>query len=63
MSGSAPVLRWNTVTGRVYSVLASTNVAQGFTTTASNLPAAIQSFTNPINNLPGTFYRLEVRKP
>ena len=62
-SGATPVLRWNAVTGRVYTVLASTNVAQTFTAIASNLPATIQSYTNPINNVPGVFYRLEVHKP
>lgn len=62
---SPPVLRWNTVTGRVYTVFQSTNLSQAFAPvgTALNLPATVQSFTNSLNDLPATFYRLEVRKP
>ncbi len=58
------VLRWNTVTGRFYTVFQNTNLSQGFAPVAiaSNLPATIQSFTN-LNNSPATFYRVQVRKP
>jgi hypothetical protein len=61
---NATVLRWNSVTGRVYSLWQSTNLSEPFTLVpgASNLPAPAQSFTNPVN-APETFYRLGVRKP
>ncbi len=57
------VLHWNTVTGRVYSIWQSTNLAEAFfpVPSGSNLPASVQSFTNPLNT-PAIFYRLEVRK-
>ncbi|HEY0548247.1 MAG TPA: hypothetical protein VGF13_01520, partial [Verrucomicrobiae bacterium] len=60
----ATVLRWNSVTGRVYSLWQSTNLSESFTLVpgASNLPAPAQSFTNPVNT-PEAFYRLGVRKP
>ena len=58
-----PVLRWNTATGRVYTVYYGTNLSQALVPLASNLPAELQGFTNPINSSPATFYRLEVRKP
>ena len=65
-SGNSVTLNWNGVTGRVYSVLASTNPLGGFTPVpnAANLPATVTGFTNVINatSVP-MFYRLEVRKP
>jgi hypothetical protein len=63
ISATNPVLRWNTVTGRVYSVLQSTNISSGFSIIASNLPATIQSFTNPAISSSATFYRLKITKP
>ena len=65
-SGSDLVLNWNAVTGRVYTIWESTNLATSFAPllVASNLPSAIQSLTNPPpNSSPATFYRLQVQKP
>lgn len=68
LSGSQTeqILRWTSVTGRVYSVWASTNFFGGFMPldSATNLPATIQSVTNRIDPaFPQIFYRLEVLKP
>jgi hypothetical protein len=60
------ILRWNTVSGRVYTVWCSTNLLESFTplTGATNLPWTIQSVTNAADVAShGTFYRLEVWKP
>ncbi len=65
-SGNNVVLQWNAVTGRVYTVLASTNGMTAFAPIASaaNLPSTITGITNgPINNSAQMMYRLEVRKP
>lgn len=64
--GTNLVLNWNTVTGRVYTILTSTNLATSFNPLAGavNLPADTVSFTNGI--APTTqqqFYRLQVQKP
>lgn len=58
------VLNWNTVTGRVYSLIWSTNLVNGFASlpNASNLPSNIQSYTNSTPH-PNALYRLEVMKP
>jgi len=59
-----PVVTWNTVTGRVYTLWSSTSPSGVFTAVpgASNLPWTVQRFTNA--PVPGpVFYRLEVRKP
>lgn len=58
------VLRWNTVSGRVYTLWQSTNVTAAFTLidTAQNLPASVQRFTNT-PAYPVEFFRLEVKKP
>ncbi len=57
------ILRWNSVTGRVYTVLQTTDLSVEFTPLpgASQLPVHIRSFTNRNTGL--LFYRLEVRKP
>jgi hypothetical protein len=60
------VLTWDTVTGRVYTLRSSTNATGNFTPTpgAVDLPATIQSFTNPITpGAPNRFFLLEVQKP
>jgi predicted NUDIX family NTP pyrophosphohydrolase len=60
------VLRWNAVTGRVYTVWSSTNGVSTFApiSGAANLPSSITAITNgPINSSAMTFYRLEVWKP
>jgi hypothetical protein len=60
------VLNWNTVTGRTYTVWASTNLVEGFTRVsgATNLPWTVQSFTNANDPISATvIYRMEVRKP
>jgi hypothetical protein len=65
-SGNNVVLHWNAVTGRVYTVLASTNGMNAFAPiiSAENLPSAITGITNsPINSSAQMLYRLEVRKP
>ena len=64
ISNQVAVLRWNSVAGRLYSVVQSTNLSQGFVTISpSNLPATVQSLTNAVNGAAPAFYRLEVRKP
>jgi hypothetical protein len=65
-SNGRPVVSWNTVSGRVYTLWSATNAAAQFTRVvgASDLPATVQRFTNWANPLPPTtVYRLEVRKP
>jgi hypothetical protein len=64
-NGTANVLNWNTVSGRVYSLWWSTNLANGFVPLpgATNLPATTQSFTHTLSS--GTraaFYRLAARQ-
>jgi len=64
--GSAPVLSWNTVTGRLYTIWWGTNVTGTFARLAgaSNLVAGVTRFTNTAAlALPRTFYRLEIVKP
>jgi hypothetical protein len=66
VQGTNLLLTWNTVTGRVYTLWTSTNLADTFTpqSGAVNLPATIQSFTNPISlSSSRNFYRLEVHLP
>jgi hypothetical protein len=57
------VLRWNTVTGRLYTLLQSTNVLSGFApiSGASNLPSSSTSWTNNAGASQATFYRLAVQ--
>lgn len=65
-AGNSAVLQWNTVTGRVYSIWASTNPAGGFAPVAGavNLPATSSRFTNTVSpSVPATYYRLQVQKP
>jgi hypothetical protein len=64
--GRTCVLTWNTVSGRVYSIWAATNLIDGFSplSGAIQLPASIQSFTNAMSEtIPQQFLRLEVQKP
>ena len=66
LQGTNLLLTWNTVTGRVYTLWTSTNLTNIFTpqSGAVNLPATIQSFTNPLApNSSRQFYRLEVHLP
>ncbi len=64
-TSSGDVLKWKTVEGRVYTLLSSTNLSQGFTpvTGAIDLSATTQSFTNTASGIAARFYRIEVRKP
>jgi hypothetical protein len=65
-TGSAPVLEWNTSTGRVYTLWWSTNAPGIFTRVpgASNLAASITHFTNSAAaGQRRVFYRLEAVKP
>ena len=60
------VLNWDAITGRVYSVSSSTNLAAGFLTltNALNLPFPNNRVTNVVTpSSRMTLYRLEVRKP
>lgn len=60
------VLTWNTVTGRVYSILTSPNATGSFAplANATNLASTIQAFTNPLApNAANRFYRLQVQLP
>jgi hypothetical protein len=64
--GLSCVLHWNSVSGRVYTVWSSTNLAHGFAPLAgaSNLSWTVQSFTNGTGAaIPARFYRLQVQKP
>jgi hypothetical protein len=65
-NGNANIINWTTVTGRVYTVWFSTNLATGFQPLngAANLSANVRGFTNAVNPAGGAiYYRLEVRKP
>jgi hypothetical protein len=64
-AGQPVVLQWQTVTGRLYTVLTSTNAFTGFRAipSAVDLPASIASLTNASDPVPARFYRLEVRLP
>ena len=60
------ILRWNPATNRVYTVLQSSNLDQGFTSLpgASGLPSSVLSYTNSTSDSsPLIFYRIEVQKP
>lgn len=60
------VMTWNTVTGRLYTIWSSTNALNNFApqTGASNMPATVQAFTNPmLPNTPRKFYRLDAHLP
>jgi hypothetical protein len=60
------VLNWNAVTGRVYTLWCTTNLAGGFAplSGAANLPSEIHTVTNTVfGPSPDAYYRLEVRKP
>lgn len=60
------VLTWNTVTGRVYSIVTSPTATTTFAPLpgAVNLPATVQAFTNVITpTSAGNFYRLQVQLP
>jgi hypothetical protein len=66
VNGNGDVLSWSTVTGRVYSISWSTNLANAFAPLpgASNLPWTTRSFTNLANpSASAACYRIEVRKP
>ncbi|HXJ55752.1 MAG TPA: M12 family metallo-peptidase, partial [Verrucomicrobiae bacterium] len=66
VSGAPNVLNWNTVTGRVYTLWFSTNLAAGFSRVpaASNLPATTRSFTQTLTPAPrAAFYRIEAIRP
>lgn len=60
------VLRWNTVTNRVYTLLQSNDVELDFVPlpAATALPSTVQSYTNATAaGAPFTYYRIEVQKP
>jgi hypothetical protein len=60
------VLRWNPATNRLYTVMQSINLEQGFSplSAASALPSSVQSYTNTAaGSSPLIFYRMEVQKP
>lgn len=60
------LLRWNTVSNRVYSLWQSANPMTDYTPVAgaTNLPWTIDYFTNGLNaGDAAQFFRLEVRKP
>lgn len=60
-----PILRWQPVAGRLYTLLQSGNLLDGFAPIdgASDLPPTIKSITNVLTGPAPAFYRLEVRKP
>jgi hypothetical protein len=65
VNASEWVLRWGTVSGRVYSVWCGTNLLEGFVPLggATNLPWTVHSVTNAADVAsPGAYYRLEVWK-
>jgi hypothetical protein len=66
VNGAADVLKWNSATGRVYTLWWSTNVPGGFSIVpgASNLPWTSGSFTNSIHPASrAVYYRMQVWKP
>jgi len=66
VNGVPNVLNWNTVTGRVYTIWYSTNLARSFTRVpgASNLSSTIRTYTHTLTPRPRTvFYRLEAGRP
>jgi hypothetical protein len=66
INGSELVFTWNTVTGRVYSLWSSPDLALAFAPLpgATNLPSSVSAFTNQVDaGAAGAFFRLEVQKP
>jgi len=61
-SGSEPVIHWNSVSGRVYSVYWASNLLHGFTLLQSNISWSAGCFTNMAHDggLHG-YYKLDVR--
>jgi hypothetical protein len=62
VNGVPNVLNWSTVSGRVYTLWYSTNLAAGFARVpgASNLPSSVRTFTHALNPVPrAVFYRIE----
>jgi hypothetical protein len=59
-TAGAFVLRWSSVTNHLYTVLVSTNLADGFRVAASNLPATPDqnSFTNALDGTPAKFWQI-----
>lgn len=59
---SASVIRWNAVSGRVYSVYSSTNLPAGFLPLQTNIVFPQAGYTDAVNHA-GRFYKLDVRLP
>lgn len=65
-AGDGFVLEWSTVTGRVYTLLAGTNLAEGLFPISAMLdrPWDVSAYTNPvIGSRPAQFHQIRVRKP
>ncbi len=59
---NAPVIGWAPVLGRVYGVLWSDNLTNGFTNISGDLPYPAGSYTDTVERTgPQQFYRIEVR--
>ncbi len=56
------ILQWPCVSGRVYSVLWTTNLLDGFQPLETNIPWTQGSYTNP-DALPFGFYKIDVELP
>jgi hypothetical protein len=56
------VLRWQSVAGKTYSVLAATNLMTGFTALTNGLPATptVNVYTDKVNGAGQKFYRVGV---
>ncbi len=58
---SEPILRWNSTSGRVYSVYWSSNLLNGFVLLSNNVPWTTSVFTDKTHNAESKgFYKIEV---
>jgi hypothetical protein len=62
LAGTDKILRWTTVSGRVYSVYWTSNLLTGFQCLESNIPWTQDSFTNS-TNVPCGYYKIGVQLP
>jgi hypothetical protein len=64
-NGTGCVLGWNTVSNRLYTVWAATNLTEVFAPLegAMDLPWTVRTYTNTVTPVTPLFYRLQVKKP
>jgi PKD repeat protein len=56
-----PLLRWDAVSGRVYSVYWTTNLMNGFQPLETNIVWPQNSWTGQVSGAPGEFYKIKVQ--